>query len=99
MADGKSIMDQVHEYENLVADMLAEGMQIYRILRGVLQLEKFPPSWSEYRNNLKQKKRDLTLQEFISHMRTEKANPEKDKLNLISSLYAKANLVESTGFK
>ncbi|KAL0371534.1 UNVERIFIED_CONTAM: hypothetical protein Sangu_0471500 [Sesamum angustifolium] len=74
IVDGKSIMDQVHEYENIVADVLNEDMKMCEILQANVLLEKFPPSWNDYRNHLKHKKRDLTLQELISHMRTEEAN-------------------------
>ncbi|KAK4383708.1 Retrovirus-related Pol polyprotein from transposon TNT 1-94 [Sesamum angolense] len=74
IVDGKSIMDQVHEYENIVADVLNEDMKMCEILQANVLLEKFPPSWNDYRNHLKHNKRDLTLQELISHMRTEEAN-------------------------
>ncbi|KAL0391168.1 UNVERIFIED_CONTAM: Retrovirus-related Pol polyprotein from transposon TNT 1-94 [Sesamum calycinum] len=59
-------------------------------------LEKFLPSWSEYHNHLKHKKKDLNLQELISHMRTEEANRLKDKEISNSSISFKANLVESS---
>ncbi|KAL0292118.1 UNVERIFIED_CONTAM: hypothetical protein Scaly_2604200 [Sesamum calycinum] len=59
--DGKLIMDQVHEYGNLVADILSEDMKMFEILQANVLLEKFPPSWNDYRNHLKLKKRDLTL--------------------------------------
>ncbi|XP_022150382.1 uncharacterized protein LOC111018559 [Momordica charantia] len=97
MADDKSIMDQVHEYKNLVANVLSEGMKMCEILQTNLLLEKFPPFWSDYRNHLKHKKKDLTLQEMISHMRIEKANKQNDKLSsqLVNSV--KANLIESSG--
>ncbi|XP_039141238.1 uncharacterized protein LOC120278531 [Dioscorea cayenensis subsp. rotundata] len=93
MIDDKPIMEQVHIYENLAADVLNEGMKMCEILQANVLLEKFPPSWSDYRNQLKHKKKDLTLQELISHMRTEEANRLKDKQ--ISSLVniPKANLV------
>ncbi|KAK4400304.1 hypothetical protein Sango_1136500 [Sesamum angolense] len=61
IVDDKSIMDQVHEYENLVVDVLSEDMKMYEILQANVLLEKFPPSWNDYRNHLKHKKRDLTL--------------------------------------
>ncbi|KAL0367007.1 UNVERIFIED_CONTAM: hypothetical protein Sradi_3590800 [Sesamum radiatum] len=97
MTDDKPIMDQVHEYENLVADVLSEGMKMCDTLQANVLLEKFPPSWSEYRNHLKHKKKDLNLQELISHMRTEEANRLKDKeLSNPSSNSFKANLVESS---
>ncbi|KAL0348559.1 UNVERIFIED_CONTAM: Retrovirus-related Pol polyprotein from transposon TNT 1-94 [Sesamum angustifolium] len=94
IVDGKSIMDQVHEYENIVADVLNEDMKMCEILQANVLLEKFPPSWNDYRNHLKHKKRDLTLQELISHMRTEEANRLKDKEISNSSFSIKANLVE-----
>ncbi|KAK4400299.1 hypothetical protein Sango_1136000 [Sesamum angolense] len=94
IVDGKSIMDQVHEYENLVADVLSEDMKMYEILQTNVLLENFPPSWNDYKNHLKHKKRDLTLQELISHMRTEATNRLKDKKISNSSFSIKANLVE-----
>ncbi|KAL0371762.1 UNVERIFIED_CONTAM: hypothetical protein Scaly_0857800 [Sesamum calycinum] len=72
-------MDQVHEYENLVADVLTKDMKMCEILQANVLLEKFPITWNDYRNHLKYKKRHLTLQELISHMRTEEANRIKEK--------------------
>ena len=54
------------------------------------------PSWSNYRNQLKHKKKDLTLQELIRHIRMEEANRQKDKVNSLSLNCSKGNLVEST---
>ncbi|KAL0451543.1 UNVERIFIED_CONTAM: hypothetical protein Slati_1132400 [Sesamum latifolium] len=42
MVDDKPIMDQVHEYENLVADILSEGMKMCDILQENILLKKFP---------------------------------------------------------
>ncbi|TYK05191.1 ty1-copia retrotransposon protein [Cucumis melo var. makuwa] len=56
-------------------------MKMCKILQVNVLLEKFPPSWNDYRNHLKHKKKDLKLQELISHMRTEEANRLKDKKN------------------
>ncbi|KAL0451381.1 UNVERIFIED_CONTAM: Retrovirus-related Pol polyprotein from transposon RE2 [Sesamum latifolium] len=51
----------------------------------------------ETRNHLKYKKKDLNLQELISHMRTKEANRLKDKENSNpSSIPFKANLIESS---
>ena len=61
MVDDKPIVEQVHLYENLIVDVLSEGMNMCEILQENVLLEKLPPSWSEYRNQLKHKKKDLTL--------------------------------------
>ena len=85
-----------HVYENLCVEVLNEGMKMCEILQANILIEKFPPSWSDYRNLLKHKKKDLTLQELINHMRTEEANRLKDKLESLSLNSSKANLVESS---
>ncbi|XP_074266192.1 uncharacterized protein LOC141588657 [Silene latifolia] len=54
------------------------GMKLDDIFVANVLLEKFPPSWSDYRNQLKHKKKDMSLKEFIGHMRTEEANRLKD---------------------
>ncbi|KAK9697052.1 hypothetical protein RND81_08G012000 [Saponaria officinalis] len=85
MVDGKPIMEQVHVYENLCADVVNEGMKLDDIFVGNVLLEKFPPP-------------RLTLQELVGHMRTEEANRLKDKpLSLSLNNSVKANLVESSG--
>ncbi|XP_070001881.1 uncharacterized protein [Nicotiana sylvestris] len=104
MVDDKPIMEQVHEYENLTADVLNKVMEMCEILRANVLLENFPPSWSDYRNQLKHKKKNLTLQELINHMRTEEANRLKDKesewlknkMKSLSLNSSKANLVKSS---
>ena len=90
------IMEQVHIYENLCADVINEGMKLCDVFLANVLLEKFPPTWTDYRNYLKHKKKDLTLEELVSHMRTEEANRLKDKpVSLPNSV--KVNLVESGG--
>ena len=65
------------------------------ILQANKLIKKFSPSWSDYRSQLKHRKKDLTLQELISHMRTEEANRLKNKMNSLTLNSSKANLVES----
>jgi len=92
----KPIMEQVNIYENLCAEVLNEDMKMCEILQANVLIEKFSPSWSDYKNHLKHRKKDLTLQELISPMRTEEANRLKDKLESLSLNASKANLVESS---
>nr|GEW34376.1 Ty1-copia retrotransposon protein [Tanacetum cinerariifolium] len=81
-------------WETLEKNMV-QMMQMCEILQANVLLEKFPPLWNDYRNQLKHKKRDLSLQELISRMRTKEANHLKDKQISNSSSSVKANLVES----
>lgn len=61
IVDDKPIMEQVHTYKNLCAEVLNEGLKMCEILQANMLIEKFPPSWNDYRNHLKHKKKDLTL--------------------------------------
>ena len=92
----KPIMEQVHTYENLCAKVLAKGMKMCEILQANVLIEKFSPSWNDYRNHLKHKKKDLTLHELISHRRTKEAHRLKDKMSSLSLNSVSFNLVEST---
>ncbi|VFQ69816.1 unnamed protein product [Cuscuta campestris] len=97
VVDDKSIMDQVHEYENLVFDVLAEGMTMCEILQANVLIEKLPQSWAEYCKKLRHKKRDMPLDELVYHIKIEEANRLKDKSLSYSVLPpVKANLIESS---
>ncbi|GAA0149687.1 hypothetical protein LIER_08805 [Lithospermum erythrorhizon] len=73
-------------------------MKLDEIFLANVLLEKFFQSWSEYKNHLKHKKRDMPLQELISHMRTEEANRLKDKAEKMTpNSSTNANLVETGG--
>ncbi|CAN1185666.1 Retrovirus-related Pol polyprotein from transposon TNT 1-94, partial [Linum perenne] len=95
MQEDKPVMDQVHVYENLTAEVLAEGMKMCEVLQANVLIEKLPESWSDYKNKLKHKKRDLSLEELVGHMKIEEANRQKDKALLLKSHTMKANIVES----
>lgn len=94
MTNDKSIVEQIHEYENLVANILSEGMKICQILQANVLLEKFFLLWNDYWNHLKHKKKDLKLQKLINHTRKEEVNRLKDKLVSKDLSSINANLVE-----
>jgi len=93
IVDDKPIMEQVHMYENLCAEVLVEGMKMCKILQANVLIEKFLPSWSDYRTYLKHKKKDLPVQKLISHVWTEEANRLKDKMSSFLLNYVNSNLV------
>ena len=70
ITDDQLIKEQIHVYENLCANVLNENIKMSEILQVNVLIKKFSPSWSDSRNQVKHKKKVLTLQELISHMRT-----------------------------
>jgi hypothetical protein len=92
--DDKPIIDQIHAYENICIAMAAEGLSICDITLAIVLIEKLPPSWKDFRNQLMHKKKDLTLEELVGHLKIEEENRIKDKGQSVFSGSAKANLVE-----
>jgi len=89
-------MRQVHVCENLCPEALSENMKMCEILQANVLIEKFSSSYSDYTNQLKYRKKDLTLQELIIYMRIEEANRLKNKMDSLSLNCSKANQVQST---
>ncbi|KAA3455615.1 ty1-copia retrotransposon protein [Gossypium australe] len=82
MTDDKPIMDQVHVYEKLVSNILAEGIKMCEILQANILIETLSKSRSVYHNLLK-------------NIKIEEVNCLKDKDLVTSSQFPlKANLVE-----
>ena len=44
ITNDKPIMEQVHGYENVCAEVLSENMKMCEILQANVLIEKFPPS-------------------------------------------------------
>ena len=47
MSDDKPIMEQVHEYQNIILEILAEGIVIDDAFQVATLIEKLSPSWKE----------------------------------------------------
>ena len=58
-------------------------------------IEKLSESWANYRNNLKHKKKGMTLEELVGHMKIEEANRLKDKSVENGDSQVKANICRS----
>ncbi len=84
MSDTKSIMDQVHELQILVAKLrelkivLPESFQVGAIIA------KLPPDWNDYRKKLLHKTEDFSLEDIQKHLRIEEETRIREKKKLFS---------------
>ncbi|XP_074347304.1 uncharacterized protein LOC141686149 [Apium graveolens] len=97
MSNDKHVLQQVHEYEYLCADIIVEGMKICEIFQANYLLEKLSASWQTYVHAMKHKQNDFTLQELVSHIKIEEQNRIQTKeTSLVHSSFTNTNnLVES----
>ncbi|GJW53093.1 pol polyprotein [Tanacetum coccineum] len=96
MVDSKSVVSQVQDLQVLLHDIHAEGMTLSETFQVAAIIEKLPPSWVEFKNYLKHKRKEMSVEDLVVRLRIEEDNKlaQKDTYTPDS---AKANMVEHAG--
>ena len=94
MEDNKSVVSQLEELQIIIHEILAEGYSICEGFQVSSIIEKLPPSWKDYKNGLKHKKKEMTLEDLIVRLRIEEDNRNAERKEKNSEFSSKANLVE-----
>ncbi|KAK9944760.1 hypothetical protein M0R45_010310 [Rubus argutus] len=94
MVDSKTVLSQAEEFQLILHEMHAEGMNMAETLQVGCMIEKLPPSWKDFKNYLKHKRKEMDLEALIVRLRVEENNRTADKKNGINSMAAKAHVVE-----
>ncbi|KAJ0524516.1 putative RNA-directed DNA polymerase [Helianthus annuus] len=93
MVDSKTVMNQVQEFLIILHDISAEGMTLSETFQVAAMIEKLPPSWVDFKNYLKHKRKEMTIEDLIVRLRIEEDNRIALKGSLAQTS-ASANLVE-----
>ncbi|GJZ50607.1 pol polyprotein [Tanacetum coccineum] len=96
MVDSKNVISQVQDLQVLIHDIHAEGMTLSETFQAAAIIEKLPPSWVDFKNYLKHKRKEMSVEDLVVRLRIEEDNrlAQKDTYTPDS---AKANLVEHDG--
>ncbi|XP_075110198.1 uncharacterized protein LOC142181242 [Nicotiana tabacum] len=94
MIDTRSVITQVQELQVIVHDLLAEGMVINEAFQVAAFIEKLPPLWKDFKNYLKHKRKEMTLEDLIVRLRIEEDNKNAEKKSHGNSTIMGANVVE-----
>ncbi|XP_072976984.1 uncharacterized protein [Typha angustifolia] len=95
MVDTKPVINQVQDLQVIIHEIHVEGMVINESFQVAAIIEKLPPSWRDFKNYLKHKCKEMTLEELIVRLRIEEDNRTAEK-KIGSQYVSKANVVEST---
>ncbi|MFS7932610.1 hypothetical protein Hanom_Chr04g00369961 [Helianthus anomalus] len=93
MIDAKTVMSQVQELQVILHDIHAEGMVLSETFRVAAMIEKLPPSWVDFKNYLKHKRKEMTIEDLVVRLRIEEDNKLALK-KIDGPEIVKANLVE-----
>ncbi|XP_052173335.1 uncharacterized protein LOC127788770 [Diospyros lotus] len=94
MVDTKIVVSQLEELQVLLSDLLGEGLVINEPFQVAVVIEKLPPSWKDFKNYLKHKWKELSMENLAVRLRIEEDNRKGDKVSL--RMEAKANVVEAS---
>ncbi|KAG5226822.1 gag-pol polyprotein [Salix suchowensis] len=90
------IKTQINEYHRLLEDMKAENINLPEAFIAGILIEKPPNSWSDYKQQLKHKHKQLSLIDLITHIIIEDTNRKELQATRKKEITTKANLVEGS---
>ncbi|XP_019267099.1 PREDICTED: uncharacterized protein LOC109244457 [Nicotiana attenuata] len=94
MVDSEYVITQVQELQVIVHDLLAEGMVINEVFQVAAFIEKLPTVWKDFKNYLKHKRKEMTLEDLIVRLKIEEDNKTAEKKSRENSKIMGANIVE-----
>nr|GEW74518.1 hypothetical protein [Tanacetum cinerariifolium] len=96
MVDSKKVISQVQDLQVLIHDIHAGGMTLSETFQVAVIIEKLPPSWVDFKNYLKHKRKEMSVEDLVVCLRIEENNmlALKDTCTPDS---AKANMIKHVG--
>ena len=94
MIDSIIVINQIEELQILINKILAEGMMINEAFQVAFIIEQLPPSWKGFKNYLKHKHKELSMEDLIVRLRIEEDNRKNDKSIGKSFMEAMTHIVE-----
>ncbi|KAJ9684091.1 hypothetical protein PVL29_016537 [Vitis rotundifolia] len=94
MTEDRDVSSQIHDYHLLINDLAIEDIKLPEPFVAGYLVETLPESWKDYKNNMKHKRKQMSLEDVIIHIRIEEQNRNRDNIEKAKELSSKANVVE-----
>ncbi|GJV60868.1 hypothetical protein Tco_1466968 [Tanacetum coccineum] len=69
--DDKSVEAQYHEIQKVAHEIISEGMSLDEQFQVAVIIDKLPPSWKDFKNVLRHKTKEFSLETMITRLRVE----------------------------
>nr|KAJ0187373.1 hypothetical protein LSAT_V11C900477740 [Lactuca sativa] len=73
MIDSRPVMEQFHEMLRILGQFSQHNLKMDEAIYVVVIIDKLPPSWKDFKHNLKHNKEELILTQLGSHLRIEES--------------------------
>ncbi|XP_052198407.1 uncharacterized protein LOC127805691 [Diospyros lotus] len=90
IVETKLVVNQMEELQIIISDLHSEGLVINEPFQVAAVIEKLPPSWKDFKNYLKHKRKELSMEDLALRLRIEEDNRKGDKVS--DRFEAKAHL-------
>ncbi|KAK5803053.1 hypothetical protein PVK06_030693 [Gossypium arboreum] len=77
MVDSKLVVNQVQELQLIIHGILVERMIISESFQVAAIIDKLPPTYNDFKNYLKHKRKEMSVEYLIVRLRIEEDNREK----------------------
>ena len=77
MVDSKTVISQVQEFQVILHEIHAEGMPLNESFQVAVIIEKLPNGWKNFKNYLKHKRKEMSIEELVVQLRIEEDNRKK----------------------
>ncbi|KAL3334085.1 hypothetical protein AABB24_030714, partial [Solanum stoloniferum] len=94
MIDSKTVVTQVQELQVIIHDFLAEGLVVNDAFQVAAIIEKLPTLWKDFKNYLKHKRKEMTVEDLMVRLRIEEDNKAAEKRSRGNSATSGVNIVE-----
>ena len=94
MIEDRDVSSQIHDYHMLINDLVIEDIKLSEPFVACYLIETFPDSWKDYKNSMKHKRKQMSLEDAIIRIMIEEQNKTRDKAKRAKELSSKANVVE-----
>ncbi|XP_019265607.1 PREDICTED: uncharacterized protein LOC109243157 [Nicotiana attenuata] len=94
MTEDKDIIAQINEYHKLIEDLKSEDISLPEQFVAGMLIEKLPKSWSDYKQQLKHKHKQLSMKDLVKHIIIENTNRKQVVADKGKEIATRANLVE-----
>ncbi|XP_052205575.1 uncharacterized protein LOC127810136 isoform X3 [Diospyros lotus] len=96
MVDDKEIKAQINKCHKLLEDLKDENIMLQEEFLASLLIEKLPESWNDYKNQLKHKHKQLSVEDLVVHIIIEETNRKELQFARAKEMAYKANLVQGS---
>ena len=85
---------EIHDYHLLINDLAIEDIKLLEPFVAGNLVKTFLESCKDYKNNMKHKRKKMSLEDVIIHIRIEEQSWNRDKVEKAKELSSKANVIE-----